>query len=147
MKLNILIFDQEQGLRELLRIYLKQHGHEVTTFSEPTMCSLYRNLMDEHCCCPQEHPCADAIFIDYKTRNINAFDFLKLQRRRGCKALDANKAVMSTNLTKALTDAIEEFGCHHIKKPFLLGEIKSWTEDCVARLAVQRSSVSTQGDY
>ncbi|NJC88574.1 MAG: response regulator [Desulfuromonas sp.] len=138
MKLKILVFDPEHSLRELLRTYLNRQGHEVHAFRDPTVCPLYRNLLDEQCCCPQERPCADAVLIDIGMPNIDALDFLRLQRRRGCKALDANKAVMSASMTKPLEEAIETFGCHHIKKPFRLEEIKGWLEECAARSAARQ---------
>lgn len=134
-KLKILVFDQEHSLRELLRTTLAAHGHEVMAFSDPIVCPLYGNLLNEQCCCPRERPCADVVLIDIKMPSISALDFLKLQRRRGCKALDANKAVMSASMTKDLEEAIQEFGAHHIKKPFHLTEIKSWIKECAGRLA------------
>lgn len=138
MKLKILVFDPDLGLRELLKVYLAGQGHEVFAFSEATVCPLYRNLKDENCRCTQEKPCADAILVDIHMPHINAIDFLKLLRHRGCKALDANKAVMSTSMTKPLETAIAEFGCHHIRKPFHLGDIKTWVDDCKARLAARQ---------
>ena len=138
MKLKILVFDQEQSLRELLRTLLAAQGHEVLAYRDPAICPIYSNLQDGWCCCPQERPCADAVLIDMRMPSIGALDFLKLQRRRGCKALDANKAVMSASMTRALEEAIREFGCHHIKKPFHLGEIKSWINECAGRLAAKR---------
>lgn len=142
MKLKILIFDQQCGLRELLKTFLSHQGHEILAFQDPTVCPLYRKLLDEQCCCPKESPCADVILADIDMPNINALDFLKLQRRRGCKALDANKAVMSVRMTSALAAAIAEFGCHHIVKPFRLGEIKQWVEECRARLVARQQDAA-----
>lgn len=138
MKLKILVFDQRQVVRDLLEFYLSRLGHEVMTFSDPTVCPLYRNLLNEQCCCTKETPCADAVLIDINMPNINALDFLKLQRRRGCKALEANKALMSAGMTEALEKAIEEYGCHHIEKPFRLEEIRGWIKGCAERLAASQ---------
>jgi len=134
MKLRILVFDMEHGLRELLKTFLKHQGHEVLAYSDPTICPIYHNLLNENCCCPKDSPCADAVLADIDTPGINALEFLKLQRRRGCKTLDANKAVMSAYLSNALDQAIAEFGCHHIGKPFRLHEIRKWIEDCAERI-------------
>lgn len=132
--MKILVFEPEKSLRELLRIYLAGHGHEVLAFKDPTVCPLYKNLQDDHCCCPSGSACGDVIIIDNRMPYISAIDFLKLQRRRGCKALDANKAVMSASMTRQLEETIVEFGCHHIKKPFQLGRIAAWVNDCRRRL-------------
>lgn len=142
MKLRILVFDQEHSLRELLKTCLVGQGHEVMAFREPTVCPLYSKLMDKKCACLQDRPCADVIFIDIKMSKIDAFEFLKMQRRRGCKALDANKAVMSASMTKPLETAIAEFGCHHIKKPFRLEEIRKWVEACAVRVAARQQPVA-----
>lgn len=141
-KHRVLVFDQDHSLRELLRTYLGGQGYEVLAFSDPTICPLYHKLMDEKCRCPRNRPCADSVLIDIKMKEINAFDFLKLQRLRGCKALDANKAVMSASMTQKLEAAIAEFGCHHIKKPFRLEEIKGWLEACAKRLTARQQPLS-----
>lgn len=135
MKLKILVFDQRQVVRDLLEFYLTRLGHEVMTYRDPTVCPLYRNLQDEQCCCTKETSCADAVLIDIDMPTINALDFLKLQRRRGCKALEANKALMSTGLTEALGIAVEKYGCCHIEKPFRLEEIRNWIKGCETRLS------------
>lgn len=140
MKLRILVFDMEHGLRELLKTFLKHEGHEVLAYSDPTACPLYASLLDDSCCCPNDRPCADAVLADIDTPKINALEFLKLQRRRGCKTPDANKAVMSAHLSSALDQAIAEFGCHHIGKPFRLHEIRKWVKECAERLAAQEPS-------
>ena len=134
MKLKIMVLEQNQVLRELLRTYFSEHGHDVLTFSDPTACPLYGKRLDEQCFCPKESPCADVVLADFSVPGINALDFLKLQQRRGCKVLDANKAVMSASMTKVLTKAIEELGCHYIEKPFHLAGIGKWLEDCAARV-------------
>ena len=136
MKLKIMVLEQNQVLRELLRTYFSEHGHDVLTFSDPKVCPLYGKRLDEQCFCSNESPCADVVLADFSLPDINALDFLKLQQRRGCKVLDANRAVMSSKMTKVLTKAIEELGCHYIEKPFRLAEIGNWLMDCVARVAV-----------
>jgi len=135
MKLKVLVFDSENSLRELLRIFLTRQGYEVQIYRDPLICPLYRNLLNEQCCCPRESPCADVVMIDIDMPNISALDFLKLQRKRGCKTLDANKAIMSDRQSTVLDRAVTEFGCHYLTKPFRLGEIKRWIEECAVRLA------------
>ena len=134
MKLRIMVLEQNQVLRELLQTYFSELGHDVLAFSDPTVCPFYGKRLDEPCFCHEISPCADVVLADFNVPNINALDFLTLQQRRGCKVLDANKAVMSASMTKALTTAIEELGCHYIEKPFRLAEIGKWLEDCAARV-------------
>ena len=134
MKLRVMVLEQHQALRELLRSYFSAYGHDVLTFSDPTVCPYYGKQLDEQCCCLKESPCADVVLADFTLPNINALDFLKLQQRRGCKVPDANKAVMSTGMTTALMKAIEELGCHYIEKPFHLASIGKWLRECAARV-------------
>lgn len=138
MKLKIQVYIPDLGLRELLKVYLTGQGHEVFAFRDVAICPWYRNLHDESCRCTREHSCADAIIVDIHLSHINVIEFLKLQRQRGCQTIDENKAVLSAGLTKPLGKAIKEFGCHHIKKPFHLDDIKIWLDGCEARLAARR---------
>ena len=135
MKLRILIFDQDSSVRNLLRTYLSSHGHTVHTFPHPSACPLFHHLEDQGCRCPKAEPCGDVVLMEHCMPGINAFNFLQLQRERGCKALDVNKAVMSTSLPPVMKVALEKFGCHHIAKPFRLENIRRWVEECASRLA------------
>lgn len=141
MKLKIMVFDQEQSLRQLLKTFLVQQGHEVEVYSDPSICPLYLTLTNESCCCTRERPCADVIFACIDTPRVNAVDFLELQRRRGCKMLDANKAVMSNYLSSTLDKALATLGCHHIGKPFRLTEIRAWVDECRQRLTKEKSEI------
>ena len=137
MGLRILIFDREESLLELLNIVLSAAGHQVQTFTDPSFCPLFFLREETGACCTREQPCADALLADLDLPQINALDFLKLQRQRGCKALDANKAVMSASLTEDLQREINEFGGEYIKKPFHLADILAWVEGCAQRLAAR----------
>jgi CheY-like chemotaxis protein len=141
MKLKIQIYVPDLGLRELLKIYLSGQGHEVVAFRDVAACPRYRNLNDEHCQCAQEQPCADALLVDSQMSHVNVVEFLKLQRLRGCKMMDANKVVLSAGLTSPLEKAVKEFGCHHIKKPFHLEDISKWLDGCKERLAARRQTL------
>lgn len=142
MKLKILVFDPEVGLRELLRAYLSGQGHEVYTFSDPTVCPVYRNSLDEACRCPQSAPCADVLLADFRLSQIDALGFMKLQSERGCLSLPENRAVVSSELTPARQRALAELGYHYIRKPFKLSEIGKWVRECAARVAAARNKTS-----
>jgi DNA-binding NtrC family response regulator len=134
MTLRIFIFDQDAAVRGLLRTYLSSHGHTVHAFPDLTTCNLSRHLDDQNSRCSQAAPCGDVVLIDHCMPLINAFSFLQLQRERGCKVLDANKAVMSTSLSPAMKNAMQEFGCHYIAKPFRLEAVGRWIEECASRV-------------
>ena len=136
MKIKAQVFEQDDSLRELLRHFLAGEGHEVLAYRDPIACHLYGKLGNDECCCPRTQPCADAVFIDIGMANANAFDLLKCQRLGGCKVPDENKVVFVTNLNEALAATAREFGCHHISKPYRLNEIRTWINECAARLSV-----------
>jgi len=138
MGLRILVFEGEQSLRELLHVVLAGAGHKVQAFADPSACPLFNRQEDEGCRCEREQPCADALLSDLDLPRSSALDFLRLQRLRGCKTLDANKAVMSSTLTDELLREIEEFGGGHIKKPFRLAEILAWVDGCSERLSARK---------
>lgn len=142
MRLKIQVYVPDLGLRELLKVYLTGQGHEVFVFGDVTVCPWYRNRHDESCQCAYEQPCADAIIIDSHLSHLNVIEFLKLQRQRGCKTIDANKAVLSAGLTRPVGKALRDFGCHHIKKPFRLEDIRRWLDGCETRLAAKQHSAS-----
>ena len=140
MKLRILVIDQEQSLRQLLKTFLVQQGHEVEVYNDPSVCPLYPAPATEGCCCTKERACADVIFAGVDTPKVNAIEFFKLQRLRGCKLPAANKAVMSNYLTSSLDNAISALGCHHIGKPFRLTEIREWVDGCRQRLTEKKNT-------
>lgn len=133
MKLKVLILDSDNSMRELLRIFLHGSGHDTMAYKDPSACPIFNNLLDSKCCCPRETPCADVVIADMEMPIISALDFFRLQRERGCKALDANKAVMSCSVNLAVVKAMKIFGCHHITKPFRLTEVRKWVEECAKR--------------
>ena len=131
-KLRIIIFEDDQSLANLIKQVLLQKGHDVRVFSDPTSCPVYRDHDTE---CPKSTPCADVIISDHMMPNMTGLDFLKFQRMRGCKALDENKALITGSAMHAdLKHAIDELGCHYIKKPFRIAEILKWVDECAERL-------------
>ena len=135
MGLRAMVFASESGLAELLRIFLECHDHEVQLFSGVSHCQLYQNLADEQCRCLKERPCADLLLVDGDLTDIDALDFLRQLQRRGCKALAANKAVISSDRSPAFASAVAELGCHRIGKPFRLAEVRMWVDAAARRVA------------
>lgn len=137
-KLQILIFEDNPAMAELMKLVMEKSGHAVQVFSEPTICPVYH---DHDADCTRETPCADIIFADQKMPNMLGLDFLKLQRSRGCKALDKNKAlVTASEISSDLRREVDNFGFHYIKKPFRINEITKWVDECSERIqSAQRS--------
>ena len=133
--LRIFIFDDDPSITKLLDLVLSDKGHDVQTFHDPTYCHIYPN---NRCECPQEFPCADVVISDIMMPHMNGIDLLRLQRGMGCKAPAENKALMSAKSDSTQRAAVEELGCHFIRKPFRLDDICKWVEACAERVPQDR---------
>ena len=135
-KLRVIIFEDDKALSDLLQNVLQNDGHEVLTFSDPTVCPVLQNYKAK---CPQKHPCADVVITDMKMPNMSGIELLTLLKSRGCKALDANKALMTANATDEQRNAAEELGCHFFAKPFKVSDVTTWLEACASRVPEGRT--------
>lgn len=131
-KMKIVVFEDEPASATMVETMLVHSGHEVHVFPDPTLCPIYR---DHGAQCPKNSPCADVLISDYQMPEMTGLEFFMLQRKRGCKALDQNKALVSgTSVNKSMRHDIEELGCHFIKKPFKMTELLDWVDECAQRL-------------
>jgi len=130
-KLRIIVLEDDIAMSDLFRKVLQGYGCEVQAFPDPTACVVFNN---SECNCPMDKPCADVLITDMMMPNMSGIELLRLQRKRGCKALDANKALMSAITTPYQQEAVKELGCHFFRKPFKLAEIKQWINECAERI-------------
>lgn len=130
--LRIFVFDDDPAITRLLQLVLSAKGYDIQTFADPSFCHLYQK---QHCECPADSSCADVIITDIMMPHMNGIDLLRMQREKGCKALAANKALLSAKNDAVLKDAVKELGCHFIRKPFRLDDICDWVEMCAERQA------------
>ena len=118
-------------MANLIKRILLTSGHAVQVFPDPTGCPVYRDHGTE---CTRKTPCADVIISDQKMPNISGLDFFKLQRTRGCKAQDKNKALITAaEIPARLKKDMDAFGFHYIKKPFRIHDILRWIDECAER--------------
>lgn len=130
--MKIIIFEDDESLANLLEQMLTLKGHTVHCFPDPTVCPIFK---DHEKKCPKDKPCADVVISDYMMPNMTGISFFKLQRERGCKALDSNKAIVTGSVIDAdMKEEIKELGCHYFKKPFRVAEILDWVDECEKRL-------------
>jgi CheY-like chemotaxis protein len=134
-RLRIFIFDDDPAITRLLQIMLSHKGHHVRTFPNPTACPVYNRTA---CTCPQDLPCADVIITDIMMPHMSGIDMLALQKAHGCKALAANKALLSASVNAEIQQAAADLGCHFLKKPFRINEVLDWLEECAQRLPANR---------
>jgi len=130
-QLRIIIFEDDEALSSLFKMTLQEDGHEVLTFSDPTVCPVLQNYKAK---CPQKHPCADVVISDINMPNMDGLELLRILKSRGCKALDANRALMSADTSNEQREAVKELGCKFFVKPFKLNDVKRWLEECATRI-------------
>ena len=131
--LKIIVFEDDSALTKLLTVTLEQKGHTVEVFNNPTVCPVYRDHESE---CPEDKPCADVIVSDLMMPQMSGSEFLLLQRKRGCKALDSNKAIITgAAISDEMQMTIEALGCKLFHKPFRISDFMDWIEECGERLS------------
>ena len=112
MKLKVIIIDDEDSIRETLKMYLEDQGHEVFTAPEPILCDVYNGHE-----CNEDYPCGDIMLIDYKMPKMTGTDFLQSMESRGCKGLSATKILMSGDTGSIDKKIAKQLGCQIIQKP------------------------------
>ena len=132
--LRIFVFDDDPSITRLLDLVLTSQGHCVQTFQDPSYCSIYQQQHQ----CQQDFPCADVVITDIMMPKMNGIDLLRLQRDKGCRLPAENKALLSAKIDAEQQQAVEELGCHFIRKPFRLSDIVDWVEACAERIPQDR---------
>ena len=130
-KLRVIVVEDDLATSNLLKEALQGWGCDVLTFPDPTACAVFDN---PECDCPMNSPCTDVLITDMMMPNMDGIELLRLQQKRGCKALDSNKALVSAVMTSQQQAEVKELGCHFFKKPFKLHEIKQWINECAERI-------------
>ncbi|MHB1400268.1 MAG: response regulator [Trichloromonadaceae bacterium] len=135
--LRIVVIDDDPIIMGLLEMLLSEFGHEVLTFPDPTAYSFCFCNSNE-CKCPQEFPCADVIISDFSMPNMDGIEFFKLIKKKGCKIVDANKALMSAGVQSQNKDDFDALNYKFFKKPLGLDEITEWVGKCEDRIRDER---------
>ena len=135
-RLRIIIFEDDPAITDLLKTALTKIGHHVFIYSEATGCPLSR---EDSCCCQQDFPCADVLISDIVMPHMTGIDFYKRLRSKGCKVIEANKALMSATTREEYLDEVEELGYKIFTKPFRLKQIAQWLNECSDRIPEGRT--------
>ena len=120
---RILIFDDSEEIRSLLRAFFSSRGYEAFAFANPAVCPISQ---EKQCPCPEGQACADFILSDLNMPVQQGIDFLEEQMHKGCKC--KNMALMSGDFTEDDIVRAKSIGLMLLKKPFGLEEILQWIE-------------------
>ena len=131
-QLKILLLEDDPTLTKLLQVTLEKKGHHVMLFANPTVCPVFTEHAEK---CTTGKPCADVIITDQMMPYMTGLEFYQLQRERGCKAHDNNKALITgANITPEILKLIEDLGCKYFKKPFKVSDLVAWVDECSERV-------------
>lgn len=132
MAYKVLVFDDDDAIRALLKEALSQKGCEVETYANPTD---FPFLHEKNCPCTPEQSCADMIIADIVMPGMEGIDFMRKLKDAGCWPLSqGNVAIISGYLTLHYMEELEALGAQYFRKPFSLDDIYQWVEGCQKRL-------------
>ena len=131
--MRVLIFEDNDILRSMLKHLLEELGHEVLTFSDPGLCPVYDSV-DHNC--SSDHACADITISDVNMPTQTGLELMKDRKQKGCKT--KYRALMSGDWTDTNLKYAQELGCRVFHKPFNFEEMLQWLDDCYERIEPER---------
>lgn len=129
MRGRVVIVEDDEVIREILRDFFSKKGLEVLEASEPLTCPVYVN--DEPCACPEGTVCGDLLITDMNMPRMNGLQFIDAQIKHGCKGITRNKAIISGAFRDEDIQKMKEIGCTWFAKPFRLTDIEAWAQKCL----------------
>jgi len=134
-KRRVVLYDDEDVVLRVLTTFFEMRGYEVLAYHEPSSCPLYAEAADR---CENLAPCSDLIVTDYDMPRMSGLELLRLQAQRGCRLTAQNKAVVSGHISDAALGEVRALGCAFFAKPFRLGQLGAWVNDCEQRMDLSR---------
>lgn len=130
---RVLIFDDDESIRDLLWRYFDHRGYEVFTFPNPRSCPICEASI---CDCPVGESCADLIITDLNMPFMKGLDFIEQQLSKGCKV--KNLALITGDLIASDGRRAERLGMRVFKKPFRLKDIEQWVSEAEQKVRPTR---------
>lgn len=134
MKPRILVFEDNDTLRNTLKHLLNDLNYEVHTFSDPGMCPLYYSS-DHHCL--SDDSCSDIIISDVNMPIETGLEFIRKRLDHGCKI--KFRALMSADWNEKDLQFAKDIGCKVFSKPFDMQELLQWLEHCRKQIDHKRT--------
>ena len=121
-KPRVVIYDDDDAILNVLKIFFSRRGYEVCTYLSPVICP-NESRFDS---CRGLSPCADLIISDYKMPGMTGVELFRQQARRDCPLNIAMKAVMSGYTDEEIGAECKDLGVTFIRKPFSFIELSGW---------------------
>ena len=134
MRPRILIFEDNQILREMFWLFLDKKGCEVFAFFKPKAFNCHLN---RECMCPQNETCADIIISDYSMPETTGTELIQELLRKRCKI--KHYAILSGTWSTMQRQDAKALRCKLFWKPIPLGDISAWMDTCVRQLDPNRT--------
>ena len=99
--------------------------YKVYNFDDTRNCSLY---LEKDCPCPLEHMCGDILITDMSMPTGTGLDFIKNQRKHGCKIKFF--LIISGSMSYQDEKETQKEGIKVLHKPFPFEKLYSWVEEC-----------------
>ena len=126
MSLRILIVDDEECIRDSMRIYFTEKGYDVVTLAHPNKCGGTENSL-----CHGREECADILIIDQWMPEMTGIEYLSRRHDWGCRSMGQHKALISANLSEQLCLQAMQLGCVVFEKPVRFEQIEAWMNKVV----------------
>ncbi|MBN1670214.1 MAG: response regulator [Kiritimatiellae bacterium] len=130
MKINALVFDDEEVIRSFLERFLSERGYQVSVVPDdetPPWSADVPDLSDPL------FPGVDILLSDVHVCGRSGFEFVEAAIARGCNP--ANLALMSGAWTMGEAGKCLALGCKRFDKPFSVPHLNLWLDDCERRIA------------
>ena len=132
-KIRVLIFDDEEGIRNIFKMVLKGRDYEIFDFENPAMCPVY---YEPECNCPLNTMCTDIIITDIRMPEVDGLEFVRKQKEKGCKV--QNIMITSAYVEPDVLKEIEAMGVRFLRKPFNIDEFLAIIDEFEANVDPDR---------
>lgn len=141
MATRILVFEDDDCIRQLLCLTLRRKGYEIFDFPSPVTCAL---VTENRCLCPHRDACADIVLTDMNMPCMTGLELIRHQLDHHCKCPPQNKAVISAELTLKQEREVAGLGCGYFRKPVDMPKLLAWIAACEHRIPADRELLPSE---
>ena len=122
---KVLVVDDDDGIRMLVQIQLRENGHKVAVAASP----------DEALQLVRERGAPDIAVLDVSMPGMDGFDLMKLLREiEGMENLPV--IFLSARVDEAHVHRGRELGCTYLTKPYVASALNSAIDSLLAAVPV-----------
>jgi two-component system, LuxR family, response regulator FixJ len=134
MKTRVLVFDDDPAVCAILQFLLERYGCEVATYANPTLCPLIAPGATR---CGAGESYADLIISDLEMPEMSGLELVSHLDRNGWKLPPV--LLISGMWSRREVAAARRMDCHVLNKPFTVGTLYAWVDECMRTVDPNRS--------